>query len=290
MRNRFDQLGKEIALRALELFGRADVQVALDAETLYADVRHEPVPEPTTDRERLGLLGLLTSRPCLLELYSETPSIDDLRTCIVKHLLFGQQRVRDARAGGDRTRVAKHRTWILSAGVPKRLLSNLLFQRAHGPPGVYVLGGDFGRVGISIGLVVASQLPTDRSTLLVRLMAGGAQLVPAVRELGTLPEDSIERIVVEPILLSFHHELLHTDRVRSVEEEEFIMAMSKSWAEVRQEGREEGREEVLRRLLELKFGAIPPELAQRISVASPAEIGLYLERVLFASTISDVFA
>ena len=149
----------------------------------------------------------MTSGPCLLELYSEPPTIADLRTCLTKHLIYGQQRARDApsEGGTHRDPTTEHCTWSLSAGVPNQLLSELAFERAvDDPPGIYRLAGEFRRLGVSIGVVVATQLPVDRSTLLVRMMAGGALLAPAVRELAALPEDAFERVMAEPILLRIY--------------------------------------------------------------------------------------
>jgi hypothetical protein len=45
--------------------------------------------------------------------------------------------------------------------------------------------------------VVASELPRDRSTLLVRIMAAGPHLPEAIAELAALPTDAIERGLVE---------------------------------------------------------------------------------------------
>ena len=71
------------------------------------------------------------------------------------------------------------------------------------PTWIYLFGEDVLRVGI----VAASELPRNRTTLLVRLMAGGPLLAPAVSELAALPPDAHERTVAEPILLQFQHML-----------------------------------------------------------------------------------
>jgi hypothetical protein len=71
------------------------------------------------------------------------------------------------------------------------------------PAGVYVHGEDLYRVGI----VVASELPRDRSTILVRLMAAGPALPAAIADLAALPEDAPERSVAEPIVVNLQHAL-----------------------------------------------------------------------------------
>jgi len=282
MRNRFDQFGKDLATSTLGPLGQVDVQLALNAETLFADVRHEPRPGHEEDRQRLGLLGVLTSRPCLLELYSQSPSVNDLRTCITKHVVYDEQRLRDApveRTGRRQHGLAsrEHDTWLLSAGVPETLLRTFAFEPFSNQPGVYRLAGDVAHLGVSIGLVVASELAIDRSTLLVRLMTGGRPLVRAMEELAALPPQAFERVTVEPILLRFHH-ALNLDPKQRLEpsEKEFNMAISKTWEQWRkqgqEEGRQEGRQEALKRLVIVKFGAIPSELEKRIAAASVAEL------------------
>jgi hypothetical protein len=45
------------------------------------------------------------------------------------------------------------------------------------------------------GVVVASELPRERGTLLVRLMVGGPLLPRAIEDLVKLPDDAHERAV-----------------------------------------------------------------------------------------------
>jgi flagellar biosynthesis/type III secretory pathway protein FliH len=86
---------------------------------------------------------------------------------------------------------------------------------------------------------VASQLPRDRSTLLVRLMAAGPLLAPAIAELSALPPAAHERAVAEQILVKLQH-ALGQQPARTPEEQEFIVTMYKTWEEGRAEARAEG--------------------------------------------------
>ena len=70
-----------------------------------------------------------------------------------------------------------------------------LKSRPGWPKGVYFHGCDLHRVGI----VVANELPRDRSTLLVRFMAAGPLLKDAIEDLAKLAADAIERGLVEGI-------------------------------------------------------------------------------------------
>jgi predicted transposase/invertase (TIGR01784 family) len=64
-------------------------------------------------------------------------------------------------------------------------------------------------------------------------------------------------------------------------------------AEGRKQGRTEGRTEgerlVLRRLLALKFGALPVEVLERLERAGETELERWAERVLSAATLDEVF-
>ncbi len=55
------------------------------------------------------------------------------------------------------------------------------------------------------------------------------------------------------------------------------------------EGLEQGEAEVLIRLLDRKFGEIPPEYRQRIDDADSEQLLLWAERILTAESIGDVF-
>src|SRR4051812_7227640 len=188
MRNRFDHLAKQIAKKAL---GRSGVTVAHDEispETQHADLRHEPDPARKAERARLGLLGRLASVLCLIEIYGHPPNAEEFRACLAKHIAYWQQRTRKARTDNTKWWANRRRAgalvepflWIITAGAPTGLLTKLKLEAAPGwPAGVYSFGDEVLRVGI----VVASELPRDRSTLLVRLMAAGPLLAPAIKDL-----------------------------------------------------------------------------------------------------------
>ncbi len=86
MRNRFDQLGKQIGQEALSPFGATAAHDEINPETQYADLRHEPDPARQAERDRIGLLGRLANIPCLIEIYSEAPDAEEFRACLSKHL------------------------------------------------------------------------------------------------------------------------------------------------------------------------------------------------------------
>ncbi len=303
MRNRFDQLAKQIGQAALGPFGIAVTQDAINSETQYADLRYEPDLARQAERERLGLLGRLAASACIIEAYSDAPSAEEFRACLTKHLTAWQQRVRDARSESKKRSEPQPQDsvasflWIIAAGAPATLLAKLKLERsADWPAGIYLFGDDVLRVGI----IVASQLPRDRTTLLVRLMAAGPLLAPAIKEVAALPPDACERAVAEPILLQFQH-MLGQSPTQDPNEQEFIMAMLKSWeegkaearaegrTEGRAEGRTEGRAEDVLTVLRVRGIHVPETVRERILAEKDIDqLARWLEKAVVASTIADV--
>ncbi|HEX7842119.1 MAG TPA: hypothetical protein VF469_31825, partial [Kofleriaceae bacterium] len=198
MHNHFDQLAKQIGRKALGRSGATVVHDEISPETQHADLRHEPDPARNAERKRLGLLGRLAAVVCLIEIYGHAPSAEEFRACLSKHLASWQARARKTRADNKERRkkrqppqpLVKPFLWIIAAGAPTNLLTKLKLEAAPGwPAGVCFFGDDVLRVGV----VVASKLPRDRSTLLVRLMAAGPLLPQAIEELSVLPPDAHER-------------------------------------------------------------------------------------------------
>jgi hypothetical protein len=308
MRNRFDWMAKQIGQEALRLLGTTIANGEITPETRYGDLCHEPDPARQAEREQLGLLGRLAGVPCLIEVYSEAPSAEEFRACLGKHIALWQQRARKARSDqrkrGDLEppeAIIDPYLWIIAAGAPITILTGLqLVPATDWPRGVYLFGNDILRVGI----VVASELPRDRKTLLIRIMAGGPLLAPAVKELAALPPDACERVVAEPILLQLQH-VLAQDPSPTPEEKEFIMAMHKTWEEGRAEAREEGRAEAreegraearaekgasdLLVVLRIRGIAVPEAVRERILVEKDLQrLERWLERAIVATSIEQV--
>jgi hypothetical protein len=292
MRNRFDWLGKQIGQAALGASGVTRVQDGITSETLYADIRHEPDPEREAERARLGLLGRMAANLCLIELYGHAPGAAEFRACLNKHLTFWQERLRQHHTAKAKAKnlgqqlgsFIEPSLWIITAGRPTALLKDLKPGPAPGwPEGVCYFGGDALRVGV----IVASELPRERSTLLVRLMAGGALLTQAIRELAELPAEAPERAVAEQFLLNLQ-QVLEQKPSRTRKEQEFFMTMQTTWEQAREQGRNEGARSILLRLLHARFGDLPATVVARIGAAGAKEIERWSDRVLHAQTLAEV--
>lgn len=296
MRTHFDHLAKELGQAALGPSGITVVNAPINPETQYADLRYEPDPARQAARDRLGLLGRIASDVCLIEVYSQAPSAEEFRACLAKHIAHWQQRARQTRA---QARVAMARDpvaedtadalapgvapflWVIAAGTPTTLVTKLpMVPAADWPPGVYGFGGDVLRVG----LIAARELPRDRTTLLVRLMAAGPLLASAVPEVARLPPDAPERAVAEPILLQFER-MLGQQETRTSDEQEFLMAMQHTWEDARTETQAKAVLTVLR----VREIAVPDAVRQRIQAERDlARLERWLERAIVANSLAEV--
>jgi hypothetical protein len=313
MRNRFDHTAKQIGKAALSPSGATSVHDEISPETQHADLRHEPDPARRSERRRLGLLGRLAAVPCLLEIYGHAPNAEELRACLAKHFAFWQRRAREARAHNRQRRTRRQRPrsfaapylWIITAGSPRTILRELGLRSARRwPAGAYCFGGNVLRVGI----LVASELPRTRDTLLLRLLAAGPLLASAIEDLQRLPPRAYERAVAEHILLELQH-VLAQQPSRTPEEQEFIVTMRRSWEDARTEGRTEGRMEgrtegrtegriegrtetqanAVLTVLRVRGIAVPVAARKRILAETDLQrLALWLERAAIAASLSEV--
>jgi hypothetical protein len=293
MRNRFDQLAKQIGKEALGPSGTTVAHDEISPETQNADLRHEPDPAREAERARLGLLGRIAAVLCLIEIYSHAPDAEEFRACLAKHFAFWQQRVRKARTH-NRKRKEKQQPpeawvepflWIIAAGAPTAMLLKLKVEPAPGwPAGVYFFGDDV----LHVGIVVASELPRNRSSLLVRLMAAGPLLAQAIEELGALPADAHERDVAEQILLSLRQSLGKKPN-QTPEEQEFIVTMQNTWANARAQGRAEEAVRAVLTVLRARGIDLPEAARERILAQKDTErLERWLEKAVTAASVAEV--
>ena len=143
-----------------------------------------------------------------------------------------------------------------------------------------------------MGIVDASELPQDRSTLLVRLMAAGPLLAGAIAELSALEKGAHERAVAEQILVDLE-QVLGTKPGPTPQEEEFVVSMQGTWKDARRIGRDEGRAEEAARNLLTVLGvrgiAVPDSARERIlAEKDPGRLERWLERAILVASADEV--
>lgn len=299
MHNPFDQLAKKVGKEALSACGETLVQYELSRDAQHADLRHDPDPTKDAERARLGLLGRIAAVLCLIDVYGHSPDRDEFCACMSRHHAHQAETVRRGRASNTRRKskglplepIPDPHLWIIAASFSAPILRELRVKRATGwPRGVYFHGGSV----YNAGIVVASELPRRRSTILVRIMAAGPGLADALDELAALQADAHERIVAEQILTHMQS-VLAKKPSRSPEEEEFIATMQSTWEKARRIGHDEGKAEgkadaVLGVLLARGISVTDSERSRIMTERDPNRLATWLKKAIVATSAAEVIA
>jgi hypothetical protein len=290
MYHRHDQFVKNMLRDTLGRACASETEVEVMAATQKIDVYTVPDPTRAAERGDLGLLGVLAAEPSLFEPFHETPSLGKIRRCLNKqhtwhHELERRARTsvgppRGGREGQEAPEVPFPALVVISPGVPATVLDAYGCRRVT--PGVY-----HGVWGLALRVVVLSELPRTRETLLLRLLGKDRIFHDALADLARLPETAWEHSIVMPLLV--HFQLIENVTI----EEAAVSAEIRAWFEdyknkLRSEARSEGERSLLLRLLRARFGEVPPAAVARIELATRAEIERWGERLFTAKTLDEI--
>jgi len=196
--NRSDQFAKNILRDALSRASTSETEVEVLAATQKIDVYSVPDPARAAERTQMGLLGELSAEPSLFEPFHDTPTLRQLRRCVNKQHTWHHELERRARAAAGspsgnmdpeepiQDAVPFPALVIIGPGRPETVLDAYGCKPVH--PGVYSVVW-----GLMLRIVVLSELPRTRETLLLRLLGAGRLLREALADLAALPDDPLER-------------------------------------------------------------------------------------------------
>ncbi|MEZ4300131.1 MAG: hypothetical protein R3B70_34605 [Polyangiaceae bacterium] len=292
MQERYGQLAKKIVRRALPAIGTLYIEHEIPlTDAQAADIYFIPEPGKDSERAPLGWLGRMTEDPCLLEMIQSTPGPRAVRVNVRKQLTLDHTRMLEATKAGQPEPPLVH-LWMLCAGRPREVLDGYDYQ-PHGtwPPGFWTRA----RLD-AIGLVVLSELPRTRDTLLLRLLGRGCALRDAITDLKALPDDAPERDIAFPPLVALRFEVTQ-DPTPDEEAREILMATqdlyeqweSRTLAKGRTEGQTEGRTEGLMAPLSgayrKRFGAMPEPM--RAALATKVTVDNILEWLELVQSVAS---
>ena len=165
-----------------EVFNDAQYVDVFVSETI-SEERREPV------RAALGWLGVMVAELSMLEAFSDSVTPNEARQCFRKqdNLHHQLQLNANKNTGSNQpdTTTEPPWLWILSTGHPRTLIDGWPFApAANWPTGFYATG-----VLQRRGVVVLTELPKTRDTLLLRLFGGYKLRQEAIPELQALPHD-----------------------------------------------------------------------------------------------------
>jgi hypothetical protein len=189
--------------------------------------------------------------------------------------------------------------WVISSGRPDAGIKGLGFRpTAGGPPGIYESPPlHYTR------LVVVSELPVERDTLLVRVLGAGSVQKQAIAELQALPAEAPERRLALPVLLRSRLTVPTDPAQQTSDDQEFLMithdivenwrreAIEEGVQQGVKQGLEQGERKVLLRLLRRRFGAeVDSEIERRVAAAPGEQVEIWAERVLSTTTLAELLA
>jgi hypothetical protein len=287
-----DKFGKDVLTTLFERHGEVESEHQILAQVQSADVFFRPVPAGVADDSdaHLGVMDHIAALgSCIVELYSRTPVMEAGYDCVRKHLSLHRQR-----AAKGKPRLPLQALWIISPGRPHMLLKALAMQPMDGwPPGVWRMPGL-----MNVHLISVRELPVTRDTLFLRLLGRGKTRTRAIAELHACPESPVRRELMQ-VIVAWGYKIFETSgedtmlpETRAIYEE----WKSKVQSEGRKEGhkaghkagRKEGERAVLRKLLQLRFGALPAGVEDRLKRATRAQLSRWTERILNADTLAAV--
>jgi len=292
-RTPYDQFGKQMLRAVLDQRGLVETDAEVPADPRRVDLWFMPDDNRRSRAAPGGLLGRITAGPTTLELFHDTPGGDALAACFIKHGQFRHYLSRREPVPVIPTQ------WIISSGRPVSGIDGLWLRPMTGwPAGIYE-----GPPLLWTRLVVVSELPSTRDTLLVRLLGAGRVLRQAIADLKALEHDALERRLALPILVRLRLAVLADPTQRTTDDQEFLMdtediveawrqeAIREGFQQGERAGFQQGERAVLLRLLRRRFGAsIDSTIELRVAVASSEQIERWTERVLSAATLAELFA
>jgi hypothetical protein len=295
MHHHADQFAKNLLRDALSAAAAPETEVEVVAATQKIDVYAVPDPERAAERPKMGLLGDLSAEPALFEPFRNTPSLARVRRCLAKQLAWHHELERRARASaGAQTgkRAAPPSVvfpWlvVISPGRPEAVIE--VFGCKPIRPGVYEAVA-----GLHMRVVVLTELPRTRTTLLLRMLGAGRLFKEALADLTALPTDAWEQSIAAPLVIHFR---LAGHGIPGTKEDD-VSAEIRAWFEdyrrqLQDEARREGRvEEAARALLTVLRGrgiAVPDsERARILAEKDPARIERWIERAIVVVSLAEV--
>ncbi len=179
----YDQLSKQLIEEFLSPFGHVQISREVSGEPRFVDLWFEPYPVASMDPSSLGLLGRLTTGPCLIEPFRNPLSEEEMESCLLKLYSIRIEIRRGAkREKRSLTEQQLPLLWILVPTASVEFLEGLGGKEdLDGPPGVYV-----STPTLHTRVVVIHQLPETEDTLWLRLLGKGRKQSRAIQDVIAL--------------------------------------------------------------------------------------------------------
>jgi hypothetical protein len=285
-KNSSDQFSKQLLEEVLSPFGTLETSYEVAGEPQWVDVFFIPTT-PSIPHE-LGLLGRIVQTPCLIEPFRNQPTLDEVRSCLLKLLqVHGDFRRQARRENTSIPEAELPLLWILTSSASDGLLQQFgTIAPQDWPTGVYFLAP-----ALRTAIVAINQLPQNDETLWLRLLGKGQTQNRAIEEVLAFDREDPRRSSILRLLANWKVSIEVTRQVEA-EEEEFLMALSQAYLEWEQATEQRGRQEeglsFVLRLLPHRIGEIPPEIEAHLRTLSLTQLEELGEALLSFSQLSDL--
>ncbi|MGI0482107.1 DUF4351 domain-containing protein [Geminocystis sp. CENA526] len=294
-----DEFVKEYLPELYQEYGQVIAGADVTSERKEIDVLFIPTkPVPTTP-ETLGLLGKLAQTTCLLEVYRNPVTSQQIRDCIGKLVSVQNNCIKDTKREKRKIPPSQlPKLWIITPTISNELLEEFgVVEKDNWEKGVYFLPS-----GLYTGIIAIHQLPETIGTLWLRILGRGNKQIKAIEELKQLPSDYPNREIVLELVYGLLGKLTANQKDKQetiTEDETLIMSLRQLYrdkiAEVEQQGIQQGLQQGIQqgvqqglqqglqqgiqqgvqqrvqqeinlflRLLKRKIGSVSPELEIRV--------------------------
>ena len=275
-----DDFVKEYLPELIKDYGIVDSAKKIASQTKEIDVFFQPHNKIDKDSHQLGLLRKLLNTTCLLEVYRNSVTANQINECIGKLVdtkLFISRENKRKKKDDEQVNL-----WLLTPTLSDKILNSFKAEQDDNwENGIYFLPP-----ALSTRIIVIHRLPVNEETLWLRILGKGKVQEKAIEELKNLSIDNPYRdSVLELVSNLFTVLRLNQEKRQELtkEDQELIMKLSPIY-EARLEEREQigiqkGIQQNVIRLLNRKVGNLPSNMQTRVislPIASLEDLSLAL--------------
>ena len=188
--NPFDAFSKEYLADLLTPYGEVSRSFEVPGELKFIDLLFLPTPQNAITPEAIkpkvsGLLKQVISTPSVLEVYSGSPSENEIFTCITKLCWLRESIVRQSNRTGLKLSSRDYpKLWILANTLSGPIRKKCaVIQKPRISQGIY----HFPNSILQIVMVSLKELPATPDTLWMRILARDGTQIRAIEEVLALP-------------------------------------------------------------------------------------------------------
>ena len=197
--NPFDAFSKEFLSELLSPFGKVERSFEVPGESKYIDLLFLPTDDIQSKEK--GVLKQVISTPSILEVYSGSPTVDELSTCLLKLLWLREDITRKAKS--DKHKLLPRELpwlWVLvpSLSVPLKKVSGVI-RKPRSVQGIY----HFPNSMIQTVIVSIKELPTTPEYLWLRILGRNQTQAKAIEEVLALSPTDPRRTSILRMLFAW---------------------------------------------------------------------------------------